>query len=58
MPIRSGKSQPIISQNIRQLISEGYSRSQAAAIAMSKAGYLKKKPKAKKKKNGKLKSRK
>jgi len=56
-PLKSGKSRPIISQNIQKLMREGYNRSQAAAIAMSKSGYPKKKPKSKTKKSSKLKSR-
>jgi uncharacterized protein YoaH (UPF0181 family) len=37
VPLKKGKSQQTISQNIRQLIKEGYSRQQAAAIAFSQA---------------------
>lgn len=46
MPLKRGKSEQIISENIRQLMKEGYSRTQAVAIAMS---YGKSKPKGKKK---------
>jgi len=42
VPLRKGKSQPTISQNIRKLIKEGYSRQQAAAIAYSQAGMTRK----------------
>lgn len=42
MPLKTGSSDEVISQNIRQLISEGYPPNQAAAIAYSKAGRTKK----------------
>jgi len=38
VPLKRGGSQQIISQNIRKLIKEGKSRSQAAAIAFKEAG--------------------
>ena len=38
MPLRKGKSQAILSANIRQLVHEGYPVKQAAAIAYKTAG--------------------
>lgn len=38
MPLRKGKSQAVISQNIRKLRHEGYPQRQAVAIALNVAG--------------------
>ena len=43
MPLKKGKSQEVISANIRELMNAGYPRKQAIAIAMDKAGKKKKK---------------
>ena len=47
MPLRKGSKPKTITGNIRQLIQEGYSRTQAVAIALSKAGKKKKKTRRK-----------
>ena len=49
MPLKKGKQPKTITGNIRQLIQEGYGRSQAVAIALSKAGKKKEKNKTKNK---------
>ena len=42
MPLRKGKPKKVVSQNVSQLMKEGYPQSQAVAIALSKAGLSKK----------------
>lgn len=43
MPLKTGKSKKVISENIATEIRSGKPRAQAAAIAFSKAGKRKKK---------------
>lgn len=42
MPLKSGKSKKVISQNIKKEIDSGKPKKQAIAIAMAKAGKQKK----------------
>ena len=47
MPLKKGRQPKTITGNIRQLIQEGYPRSQAVAKSLSKAGKKKKKTRRK-----------
>ena len=49
MPLKSGKSKKVVSENISELRHSGYPEEQSIAIAMSKAGKSRKDKKGKKK---------
>ena len=53
MPLKKGKSDKIISQNISELMHSGRPKNQAIAISMSKAG----KSKYRKTSNGKMRNK-
>lgn len=58
MPLKKGKSEKVISANIRELRKSGRPEKQAIAIAMSEAGMSKKKGRDSKKSDSKGKSKK
>lgn len=43
MPLKKGKSNKVVSSNIKKLMDEGYPQRQATAIALENAGKSKKK---------------
>ena len=45
MPLKKGKSQKVISSNIREMIHAGHPQKQAIAAAMSQAGKSRRKKK-------------
>lgn len=54
MPLKKGQSEKVVSENIATLIDEGRPQNQAVAIAMQKAGKVRKdKGKQKSKQKGK-----
>ncbi len=49
MPLKSGKSRKVVSENISEMVKSGHPRNQAIAASLNKAGLSKKKKKVKKK---------
>jgi hypothetical protein len=45
MPLRSGKSKSVVSQNIKEMVHSGYPVKQAVAASLKKAGKSRKKGK-------------
>ena len=44
MPLKKGKSNAVVSENIREMMQNGHPQSQAVAAALSNAGRFKRKP--------------